>query len=92
MLRSDLAPAQGNVAEWADNLVVESREHLSVLLPLKEAEMEFLRRLNDQGDIVPELLTGDTTLKVTIRSHPGLLWKALNVRKQRVLGDDGGEK
>lgn len=91
MLRSDLAPARGNVAEWADNLVAECRERLSILLPLKEAEMEFLRRLNDQGDIAPELLTGDVGLQETIRLHPGLLWKALNVRKHRGLGDGGVE-
>lgn len=91
MLRSDLAPARGNVAEWADHLVAECRERLSVLLPLKETEVEFLRRLNDQGDIAPELLTGDAGLQETIRSHPGLLWKALNVRKHRGLGG-GGEK
>ena len=91
MLRSDLAPARGDVAEWSDNLVAECRERLSILLPLKEPEMEFLRRLNDQGDIAPELLTGDAGLQETIRSHPGLLWKALNVRKHRGLGD-GGER
>lgn len=91
MLRSELAPARGNVAEWADKLVAECREHLSVLLPLKDAEMEFLRRLNDLGDIAPELLTDDAALQETIRSHPGLLWKAFNVRKHRGLGD-GGEK
>ena len=91
MLRADLAPGRGHVAEWADHLVTECRERLSVLLPLKEAEMEFLRRLNDNGDIAPELLTGDAGLQETIRSHPGLLWKALNVRKHRGLGDGGVE-
>jgi hypothetical protein len=91
MLRSDLAPSRGNVAEWAGHLVAECRERLSVLLPLKEAELEFLRRLNDQGEIAPELLTGDAGLQETIRLHPGLLWKALNVRKHRELGD-GGER
>jgi predicted nucleotidyltransferase component of viral defense system len=91
MLRSDLAPLRGNVAEWAGHLVAECRERLSVLLPLKEPELEFLRRLNDLGDIAPELLTGDAGLQETIRLHPGLLWKALNVRKHRGLGD-GGKK
>ena len=86
---ADLAPGRGHVAEWADHLVTECRERLSILLPLKEAEMEFLRRLNDHGDIAPELLTGDAGLQETIRSHPGLLWKALNVRKHRGLGDGG---
>jgi len=91
MLRSDLAPARGNVAEWADKLVAECRERLAVLLPLKEPELEFLRRLNDQGDTAPELLTGDVGIQETIRLHPGLLWKALNVRKHRGLDDGGGE-
>ena len=91
MLRTDLAPGRGRVAEWTDHLVAECRERLSILLPLEKAEMEFLRRLNDQGDIVPELLTGDADLQEIIRSHPGLLWKALNVRKHRGLGDGGAE-
>ena len=89
LLRSELAPARGNLAAWAGQLVAECRERLSVLLPLKEPEMEFLRRLNDLGEIAPELLTGDAGLQETIRLHPGLLWKALNARKHRGLGDGG---
>lgn len=52
--------------------------------------MEFLRRLNDQGDIAPELLTGDVGLQETIRLHPGLSWKALNVWKHQGLDDGVG--
>lgn len=47
-------------------------------------EVEFLDRLNERGEIVPELLADDQDLQATIRSHPGLLWKALNVRKHGV--------
>jgi len=89
VLRSDLAPARSSVAAWAEKLVAECRERLSVLLPLNEAEIEFLRRLNDAGEIAPELLTADPAMQATLRDHPGLKWKAVNVRKHRGLG--GGE-
>ncbi len=54
---------------------------LSVVLPLTAEELEFLTLLNEQGEIVSELLTGDDRLKAIIGSHPGLRWKALNVKK-----------
>ena len=43
--------------------------------------MEFLTTLTDKGEIVSELLTEDPNLQAIIRSHPGLLWKAQNVRE-----------
>jgi len=85
MLRADLAPAKRDVAAWAEKLVAECRERLSVVLPLGESELEFLRRLNDRGEIAPELLTSDPAMQVTVREHPGLKWKALNVRKHQGL-------
>jgi len=89
LLRADLAPARGTVAAWADTLVAECRERLSALLPLSAAELEFLRRLNDLGEIAPELITGDLTMQAIVREHPGLRWKALNVRQQRGLEGAG---
>jgi hypothetical protein len=41
----------------------------------------FLTRLNDGGEIVPELITEEQEERGIIASHPGLLWKAMNVRK-----------
>lgn len=81
MLRADLAPARGEIAAWTSRLVSECRDLLSVVLPLTSNEKEFLRRLNDSGEIVAELLTEDLDLREVIRHHPGLKWKALNVRK-----------
>ena len=89
LLRADLAPARGTVAAWADTLVAECRERLSALLPLNAAELEFLRRLNDLGEIAPELITGDLTMQAIVREHPGLRWKALNVRQHRGLEGAG---
>jgi hypothetical protein len=85
MLRSDLAPGREAVAGWTAKLVAECRERLSALLPLDDAEVEFLRRLNDLGEIVPELITCDQAQQATIREYPGLRWKALNVRKHHGL-------
>lgn len=85
MLRSDLAPARGEVPAWLDKLVAECRERLALVLPLVPNELEFLERLNEAGDIVPELLTDDAAMQASLQDHPGLKWKALNV-KQRVGG------
>ena len=59
------------------------REVLEGFLPFGERESEFLNSLLDLGDIVPELLTDDRGLQEKIRSHPGLLWKSVNVRKHK---------
>ena len=81
MLRADLAPARSDIGAWYESLVEESRKLLAGLLPLTTDEMEFLRLLNDEGKIRPESLTADEAMQSIIRSHPGLQWKALNVRK-----------
>jgi hypothetical protein len=89
MLRADLAPPRAEIAAWLDQLVAQCRERLSVLLPLRAHELEFLERLNGAGDIAPELLTGDCAMQAIIRELPGLKWKALNVKKR--LGVAGGD-
>jgi len=89
MLRADLAPARGDLARWAESLVVECRRLLQILLPFDEREIEFLTRLNDGGEIAPELLTPDPALKSIIARHPALLWKAQRVRRH--LGAQSGE-
>lgn len=68
---------------WAESMVGECRERLRVVLPFNEAEREFLDRLLDDGEIEPSLLTEDEELAGRIRNHPGLKWKALNVKKFR---------
>jgi len=83
MLRADRVPDRSAIRSWSENLVEECRELLADLLPMRSHEMEFLTRLNDSGEIVPELLTDDMEMQTIIRSHPGLQWKALNVRKHQ---------
>ncbi len=62
---------------------------MAAMLPLEEHELEFLERLNGAGDVVPELLTTEPAMQAIIRDHPGLNWKALNVKKH--LGIAAGD-
>ena len=88
MLRSDLAPDRGDTAAWSEKLVADCRQSLSAVLPLASNELEFLDRLNDRGVIAPELLTADPVMQGTIRKHPALCWKAMNVREHHGIPDD----
>jgi hypothetical protein len=82
MLRAHVGPKGDEIASWTETLVRETRELMSAVLPLADNEREFLDRLNGAGDIVPALLTEDPTLQASIQIHPGLLWKAKNVRER----------
>ena len=80
VLRGNLVPAQSDVPAWAAHLVAECRDMLGALLPLEAHEREFLTRLNDRGEIVPDLLTADSAMQAKIAASPSLQWKALRVR------------
>ncbi|HEU4583693.1 MAG TPA: nucleotidyl transferase AbiEii/AbiGii toxin family protein [Polyangiaceae bacterium] len=89
MLRLDVRPAPRDMEAWTRQLLQETRQLMAAVLPLAPQEREFLERLNGAGDIVPELLTTDTTVQMLLRDHPGLRWKALNVKKH--LGAPSGD-
>lgn len=91
VLRGDVAPAREDIAGWGVRLVDEVRDRLSAVLPLAPGEREFLDALNDRGEILPELLSDDGAIQAVLRSHPGLRWKALNVRRHHGLEPEGGE-
>ena len=81
MLRSDLVPSRKDLRLWCENLAVECRALLSKILPFTNNEMEFLKQLNARGEILPDLVTEDPDLQLIVLNHPGLLWKAQNVRE-----------
>ncbi len=85
MLRAGARPLDAEISSWAERLVNETRELMAAVLPLQKHELEFLERLNGAGDIAPEILTTEPEMQAIIRDHPGLKWKALNVKK-RVAG------
>jgi predicted nucleotidyltransferase component of viral defense system len=76
---------QSAFVDYGARLVNECRDALSLVLPFTDAELEFLARLLDKGEIVPELLTSDPALRDRIRKQPLLEWKALNVRQHKGL-------
>jgi predicted nucleotidyltransferase component of viral defense system len=92
MMRSSLAPPPAELTIWTEKLVKECRDLLAAVLPLEPQEQEFLRLLNDEGRIVPNLLTEDEDMQGLIIRHPGLRWKALNVRKHLGLSVDDHEE
>lgn len=81
MLRRDIRPTETEVERWTRDLVAETRDRLAAVLPLADHEREFLERLNSLGEIEPSLITTDAELQRRISAHPGLRWKALNVKK-----------
>ncbi|HYM96152.1 MAG TPA: nucleotidyl transferase AbiEii/AbiGii toxin family protein [Candidatus Sulfotelmatobacter sp.] len=85
LLRIEEMPGPRALSKWANALLKECRERLGQVLPLAQSEREFLDRLLERGEIAPDLITQDAPLAERISAHPGLLWKALNVRKHRGL-------
>ncbi|MDD3472766.1 MAG: nucleotidyl transferase AbiEii/AbiGii toxin family protein [Syntrophaceae bacterium] len=91
-LRSELLPLlrkdayeREDLTQWAQRLVSETRNTVATLLSFTETEREFLDRLLDHGEIAPWLLTKDEELVDRIKHHPGLAWKAKNVREFKSL-------
>jgi predicted nucleotidyltransferase component of viral defense system len=78
ILKKNTSPAQ-----FGKKLLNNCKKALSVVLPLKDTEMEFLDRLLDKGEIIPSILTSDKTLIRKIKKQPLLEWKALNVKQYK---------
>lgn len=77
VLRRDVRNALGATADWGQRLVEETRGFLADLLPLTDAEMEFLTQLRDHGKIDPALLATDEAMMQRISQHPSLHWRAV---------------
>ena len=76
-----------DVQAFAQRLVAECRNELSIVYPLSVDEKEFLDRILTKGQIEPSLITADEELQKRIMRHPMLIWKALNVRKHFGIED-----
>jgi predicted nucleotidyltransferase component of viral defense system len=69
--------------EQVTRMMLECREALTIVLPLRANERLFLDRLQGDGQIEPEHLTTDTALAERIRGQPMLRWKAQHVQRFR---------
>lgn len=86
VLRAGIVQQDIGLAAWLKSLEENCRLGLSRLLPLDSRELAFLEAINQHGEIRPEFLTHDEALIERLLRHPGLLWKALNVRKHGESG------
>lgn len=50
---------------------------LSIILPLKREEIDFIDQIRLAGKIKPELITNDLELAKKIETQPALAWSAL---------------
>jgi predicted nucleotidyltransferase component of viral defense system len=73
--QKNLPRASKTIDSWANSLLQELREALSILLPLGKNEIEFIRNVRE-GKIKPELLTDDEAIVNVIAAHPALEWAA----------------
>lgn len=64
-----------------ENLTNSVREGLSIVLPFRDSEEEFLRKINLAGEIEPSLITKNSSLQERIKRDPALHWKAQNVKE-----------
>lgn len=64
------------VEAWAKKLVEECKSHLSSVLPFKKDEIEFLNRLQNHGEIIPEILSDNVNFCERVKIHPLLHWRA----------------
>lgn len=82
VVRSEFLTKQ-KAGDWAATMIAECRDRLGAVLPISAAEIAFLDRILDHGEIKPELLTADDQIAERIRTHPLLQWKAVNVRQHK---------
>ncbi|MDX2164912.1 MAG: nucleotidyl transferase AbiEii/AbiGii toxin family protein [Gammaproteobacteria bacterium] len=63
------------IEKWANTLVEECKTSMALVLPFKEHEIEFLRHVQEEKEIRPELITDDNFMCERILQHPLLKWR-----------------
>lgn len=79
----ELPHRQNDLKKWANNIVNELHELLSMLLPLDKNEIEFISQLREFKKINPQLITNDKHLIEVIQSHPAILWRQKKYQQDR---------
>lgn len=63
------------IQPWANKLVDECKTGLSIVLPFRENEIEFLNKIQKHNEIQPELISDDKEFCNRVRLHPLLHWR-----------------
>ena len=70
---TNIKPA--NIKAWAEKLVTECQAMLSIVLPFRKNEIEFLEQLQVHGKIMPELISSDPDFCERVSKQPLLHWR-----------------
>ncbi len=68
------------VTTWSQDIIRTCKEGLAKIISFSQNELEFLTKIIDHGELIPELVTRDERLIDLIKKHPVLLWKCINVQ------------
>ena len=85
VLRREVVEELEKEEKWTERLVIETKAGLQRLLPLSEAEHDFLETLLEKAEVKADLLTKDAQQIERINLQPMLRWKVVNVRKFKKL-------
>ena len=83
VLKGSEAPLNSTraIESWAKDLVDECRAALAAILLFEDNEIEFLERLQQHGEIRPELINHDDDFCQRVAQHPSLRWRAQQALK-----------
>lgn len=69
-----------SIEKWANQMTDIIKSGLSKVLPFRKNEIDFLNCLQ-QGEIKPELLSGDQNFCQRVKEHPSLHWRVRQAEK-----------
>lgn len=82
MLKNNYQETFSSILMWIAHLTEHVQMQFKKLLPFTNEEQHFIRLVQQQGIIQPELITDDQTLAPKIASHPALQWMAKKAMKK----------
>ncbi len=83
VLRKTEIQESSEIRAWASQLINSCKVSLAEVINFNASELEFLGRIIEQGDLVPELLTDDQNLIDLIKLNPAIQWKCLNIKQHK---------
>ena len=80
--QKEISRKKADIEKWANQLLSELKESLSIILPLQKNELDFINLIRNEGEIKPELITDNKNLIESILVHPLVKWSVMKVSKK----------
>lgn len=81
--QKEISRKKSDIEKWANQRLLELRESLSIILPFKKNELDFIQLIRNVGEVKPELITNDKSLSDAILVHPLVQWSALKAKNKK---------